>query len=196
MINCALKNTNSREIQTDMLNLGDKLPAFDLLGVDGKRHNQFEYADRYAVVVVFTCNHCPQSLAYWPRLIHLLEKFEADNLGIIAINPNDAAQAPDDSYDNMLKLAKHHNLVERNFRYLHDESQELAQKFGAQRTPEAFLFNSKRELVYKGAIDDCWENANMVTRIWLEDAIESALDGIEVDFPEIPAVGCSIKWKK
>lgn len=178
-----------------MLQLGDKLPAFDLLGVDGKRHNQFEYADRYALVVVFTCNHCSYAQAYWPRLVRLLAKFEEDNLGIIAINPNDAAQQPEDSYENMLKLAGQYQLVERNFRYLHDDTQELAKTFGAQRTPEAFVFNSKRELVYKGAIDDCWDNANMVTRIWLEDAIESALDGIEVDYPEIPAVGCSIKWK-
>jgi len=64
----------------------------------------------------------------------------------------------------------------------------------ATRTPEAFLFNSKRELVYRGAIDDSWENAKAVTRVYLEDAIEMSLDGLEVDFPEIQPVGCSIKW--
>ena len=82
-----------------------------------------------------------------------------------------------------------------NFRYLHDPSQEIAKKFGAKVNPEVFLFNSKRELVYKGAIDDCWENEPMVTQVWLEDAIDYALDGIEVDYPEIEATGCPIVWK-
>jgi hypothetical protein len=66
---------------------------------------------------------------------------------------------------------------------------------GAERTPEVFLFNSKRELVYKGAIDDSWENEATVTSVYLEDAIEYALDGVDIDYPEVPAVGCSVKWK-
>ncbi len=67
---------------------------------------------------------------------------------------------------------------------------------GQRVPPEVFLFNSKRELVYKGAIDDSWENPNMVTTVYLEDALECALDGIDVDYPETPAVGCGIKWKQ
>jgi hypothetical protein len=66
---------------------------------------------------------------------------------------------------------------------------------GATRTPEVFLFNSRRELVYHGAVDDSWDNENAVMQVYLEDAIEYCLDGLEVDYPEIPPVGCSIKWK-
>ena len=72
----------------------------------------------------------------------------------------------------------------------------MAKRFGATVNPEVFLFNSKRELVYKGAIDDCWENEAMVTNVYLEDAIESALDGVEVDYPEVAPVGTPIIWKK
>ena len=109
----------------------------------------------------------------------------------MCINSNDVNQYPDDSYENMIKYVKE---LELPFLYLHDETQEVAKKLGAQRTPEAFLFNSKRELVYKGGIDDSWENPHMVTRVYLEDAIECTLDGIEVDYPEMPAHGCTIKW--
>ena len=81
------------------------------------------------------------------------------------------------------------------FPYLYDEDQQVLKALGTIRTPEAFLFNSKRELVYKGAIDDSWDNEHAVTRVYLEDALEYTLDGLDVDYPEIPAVGCSIKWK-
>ena len=82
------------------------------------------------------------------------------------------------------------------FPYLYDEDQRVATKLGATRTPEAFVFNSKRKLVYKGAIDDNWESEHMVMQVYLEDAIEDTLDGMEPDYPEITAVGCSVKWKK
>jgi hypothetical protein len=89
-----------------------------------------------------------------------------------------------------------HKQLKLPFPYLHDESQKIAKKLKATRTPEIFVYNSKRKLVYKGAIDDNWENEKMVTRVFLEDAIEYTLDGMEPDYTEIPAIGCSIKWKK
>lgn len=154
-------------------------------------YSNYTYADRSSLLIIVTCNHCPYSRAYWNRIKKLYDRYEEDNLGIITINSNDAKQYPDDSYDNMVKLAK---TLGNTFVYLHDETQEVAIKLGARRTPEAFLFNSQRKLVYRGAIDDSWENEHMVTRVYLEDAIEYTLDGLEVDFPEIPAVGCTIKW--
>ena len=93
-------------------------------------------------------------------------------------------------------VANRLKLGDINFLFLKDETQEVAKKFGATVTPEVFLFNRKRELVYKGAIDDAWENENMVTAAYLEDAIEEALDGIEPDFPEVEALGTPIVWKK
>ncbi|MFI5221352.1 MAG: thioredoxin family protein [Bacteroidia bacterium] len=178
------------------MKIGDKLPDFNLVGFDDKMHSNFEYADKYALVVVFTCNSSTQSESYSKRLVRLFEKYEEDNLGIIGINSNDEAQSPLDSLENNKKAAHRYKLFELHFMYLKDETQEVAKRFGAKVNPEVFLFNSKRELVYKGAIDDSWENEAMVTNVYLEDAIENALDGIEVDFPEKEAVGTPIIWKK
>lgn len=176
------------------MNIGDQLFDFRLIGTDNRKYSNHTYADRYALLIIVTCNHCPYSRAYWKRIEKLYHRYNEDNLGIIMINANDVSQYPQDSFENMQRV-----MEERfgdDFIYLYDETQEVVKKLGARRTPEAFVFNSKRELTYQGAIDDNWENAHMVTRVYLEDAIESTLDGFEVDFPEIPAVGCTIKWKK
>lgn len=174
------------------MDIGSKLFQFKLADTTGEIYNKYTFADRSALLIVFTCNHCPYARAYWTRFKKLHEKYEYDNLGILAINPNCEERYPADSPSEMKKLVKSLKIP---FPYLHDPSQKTAHKFGVERTPEVFLFNSKRELVYKGAIDDNWENEHMVTQVYLEDAIEYALDGMEVDYPHIPAVGCSIKWK-
>lgn len=175
------------------MKIGEKLMNFRLPGTDGRTWSNFDFAERHALLLVITCNHCPYARAYWKRLIRLAQRYEEDNLGIAAICVNDAQQYPDDSFENMQKMAKQ---LELPFPYLHDESQAMAHELGATRTPEVFLFNSRRELVYRGAIDDCWDNEAAVMRVYLEDAIEYCLDGLEVDYPEVPAVGCSIKWKQ
>ena len=173
------------------MQIGKKLFKFELPGTNGEVYNNFDFADRSALLIIITCNHCPYANAYWNRINKLSTRYEEDNLAVVCINPNDANRYPDDSFDNMKKFMKS---TKYEFVYLRDESQTLAKKLKATRTPEAFLFNSKRELVYRGAIDDSWENAKAVTRVYLEDAIEMSLDGLEVDFPEIQPVGCSIKW--
>lgn len=176
------------------MQIGDKLFDFNLKATDGKQYSNYTFSDRYALLIIVSCNHCPYAMAYWSRIIKLWERFEEDNLGIIIINGNDAVQYPQDSYENMIALDK--QIIKGKFPYLYDETQDVLKKLEASRTPEAFLFNSKRELVYKGAIDNSWENENTVTNVYLEDAIECTLDGLEVDYPEIQAVGCSVKWKK
>jgi peroxiredoxin len=178
-----------------MLQIGDKLPEFNLTGFDNKKHSSFEYADKYALVVIFTCDSSEISQSYSQRLIKLFAKYEEDNLGIVGINSNDSVKSPEDSLEHMTKAAYKFGLDKINFLYLKDETQEVAKQFGAETNPEVFLFNGKRELVYKGAIDDAWESENMVTQAYLEDAIEEALDGIEPDFPFIPAFGTPIIWK-
>lgn len=178
-----------------MLQIGDKLPEFNLIGYDDKMHSNYEYADKYALAVVFTCNSSPISIAYSNRLIKLFEKYEDDNLGIIGINANDSSQSPNDALDKIKRTAHNFHLDTMHFMYLKDEDQQVAKMFGATTNPEVFLFNSKRELVYKGAIDDNWESESGVTTAYLEDAIEEALDGMEIDFPEIPPVGTPILWK-
>jgi peroxiredoxin len=175
------------------MQIGDKLFEFKLPATDGKMYSKYSFADRYALLIIVSCNHCKYSRSYWNRIIKLWKKYEEDDLAIMVINGNDAKQFPEDSFENMKKLAA--QMFKGYFPYLYDEDQQVLKALGTIRTPEAFLFNSKRELVYKGAIDDSWDNEHAVTRVYLEDALEYTLDGLDVDYPEIPAVGCSIKWK-
>jgi peroxiredoxin len=174
------------------MNIGDSLQHFELKNFDGSIVSTYHLADKSALLVVVTCNHCPYAQAYWHRLIRLAKQYEEDNLGVIAINGNDIAVQPADSFEDMQRLVQQYEVP---FPYLHDESQAILKQLGATKTPEVFLFNARRELVYKGAIDDAWDNEAAVMRVYLEDAIEFALDGLEIDYPEVPAVGCSIKWK-
>lgn len=174
------------------MNIGDSLKHFELKSTSGKSVSTYHLADKSALLVVVTCNHCPYAQAYWPRLIHLAKQYEEDNLGVLAINGNSIDIQPADSFEEMQRLVKQYNV---SFPYLHDESQQILKQLGAEKTPEVFLFNARRELVYKGAIDDAWDNEAAVMRVYLEDAIEFALDGLEIDYPEIPPIGCSIKWK-
>lgn len=174
------------------MNIGDRLNHFELKNTNETLVSSYHMADKGALLVVIICNHCPYAQAYWPRLIHLAKQYEEDNLGVIAINGNDVNKQPADSFSEMKRLV---NQMEVPFDYLHDENQNVMKQLGATKTPEVFLFNARRELVYKGAIDDAWDNEAAVMRVYLEDAIEFALDGLEIDYPEIPAVGCSIKWK-
>jgi peroxiredoxin len=174
------------------MNIGDNLKHFELKNTSGQSISTYHLSGKSALLIVVTCNHCPTALAYWPRIVSLAKQYEEDNIGVLAINGNDASQKPMDSFAEMKRLVSQYGVP---FPYLHDESQEILKQLGAERTPEVFLFNARRELVYKGAIDDSWENEAAVMRVYLEDAIEFALDGLEIDYPEIPAVGCSIKWK-
>ncbi|MFZ9755272.1 MAG: thioredoxin family protein, partial [Bacteroidia bacterium] len=137
------------------MNIGDSLKPFCLKSTENQMVNSFDFADKYAMVLVVTCNHCPYALAYWPRLVRLFKKFEEDNLAMVAINGNDVVQKPADSFSEMQRLAQQYRLP---FPYLYDENQAVLKSLGAQKTPEVFVFNSRRELVYKGAIDDNWEN--------------------------------------
>ncbi len=175
------------------MEIGEKLFEFRLPATDGKTYSKYSFADRYALLIIVSCNHCEYGKNYWRRIVKLWEKFEEDDLGVMIINGNDARQCAEDSFENMKLVAD--ELFKGYFPYLHDEDQEVIKTLGAKKTPEAFLFNSRRELVYKGAIDDSWDNEFAVTMVYLEDAIENTLDGLDVDYPEIPAIGCDIIWK-
>jgi peroxiredoxin len=176
------------------MNIGDKLINFKLQATNGEWYSNFAFADKYALCIIFTSNSCENSRAYWNRIIRLFDQYEEDSMAVVAINSNDAEQSPEDSMEGMKKQMD--RLQHDSFMYLHDADQSVARQMGATKNPEVFLFNSKRELVYKGVIDDNWENETQVMMAYLEDAIEYCLDGIDIDYPEIPAVGCDIVWKK
>lgn len=175
---------------------GDMARDFKLKNVNGKMVSMADYKDAKGFIVVFTCNHCPFSKAYEQRIIDLDKKYAVKGYPVIAINPNDKNVAPDDSYENMVSNAKEKGFT---FPYLYDESQEIAQAYGAARTPHVFVLNKtpKGNVVkYIGAIDDNSNEPESVTKRYVEDAVNDLLNGKEVAVPSTKAVGCSIKWRK
>ena len=173
------------------LPIGSMAVEFDLLGVDGKRYMLRYFHNREIIVVIFTCNHCPYAQAYENRLIRLAKEFSA-KAQFIAINSNDAAKYPQDSFESMKIRAMEKGFP---FPYLHDESQETARAYGALVTPHIFVFDRGGKLAYQGGIDDNWENEKAVTKQYLKDALAELAAGRAVTRKTAPVIGCSIKWK-
>ncbi len=146
--------------------------------------------------MVFTCNHCPYAVKYEDRIKALNEKYEKKGYPVIAINPNDAAAYPDDSFENMKKRATEKGFV---FPYLLDDSQSIAKTYGASKTPHVYILQKeKADLVVKyiGAIDDNTDSAADVKEKYAEAAVDALLAGKPVATNTTKAIGCGIKWKK
>jgi thiol-disulfide isomerase/thioredoxin len=165
---------------------GGAVVPFSLPGVDGQ-----EYGPREGAIsaVVFWANHCPYVQAWEERLNRIAR--ENPDVVIVAVGANDPERVPEDGPDAMRQRARDRDYA---FAYVHDASQEVARAYGAERTPEVFLFDSGGRLAYHGAIDDAWEEEN-VTAHYLTDAIELIRHGGLVQPAETPPVGCSIKWR-
>lgn len=174
--------------------IGAPLPEFNLKNTDGTMVAARDYAGKQALVVIFSCNHCPYAIAYQDRLIRLQKEFGPQGVEFVLINPNDAKKQPQDSFENMQKRAKEKNYP---FPYLHDESQAIARTFGASRTPEAYVFGPDRKLVYHGRVDDNTEEQQVRSRD-LQDALNMLLAGTpdKIKSPVTKAFGCTIKWKR
>jgi peroxiredoxin len=166
-------------------------PTFDLPGVDGRNHSLEEYADASVLVLVQSCNHCPYVLAWEGRVNDLQREYADRGVRIVAISSNDATAYPADSFERMIEHAREADYA---FDYLYDESQEIARALGSERTPEAFVFDADRRLVYHGAVDDNREET-AVTTYYLRDAIEAALAGETPTVADTPPVGCTVKWR-
>ena len=177
---------------TTKLNIGSPAPDFNLPAVDGGNYSLFSFKDSTLLAVIFSCNHCPYVQAYEDRIINLQKEFYNKGLSVAAINSNDITNYPDDSFEHMVDRAKQKGF---NFPYLRDEDQITANSYGATHTPETFLFNKERLLVYHGKIDDNWQEPEKVRNSYLKNAIEETLNGTEVSIPETYSIGCTIKWK-
>lgn len=176
--------------------IGDVVRDFSLKNVDGKNVALADFKDAKGYIVVFTCNHCPFSQAYESRIMGLDKKYASLGYPVIAINPNDVKTVPEDSYDNMVTLAKEKKYT---FPYLYDESQQIASTYGAARTPHVFVIqkvNGNNIVKYIGAIDNNADDANKVTAKFVENAVDALLAGKEIPLAETKAIGCTIKWKQ
>ncbi len=173
------------------LKTGDKAVSFTLKGIDDKQHSLDDYSGKY-VAVIFSCNHCPYVQAWEDRMIKIQTDYAPKNVQLVAINSNDGIKVPDDNFSKMKERAREKKF---NFPYLHDEDQKVAAAYGAERTPEVFLFDSNHVLRYHGTIDDNYDNPNDVKENYLRDALEATIAGRKVSLAETKPVGCTIKWK-
>lgn len=181
---------------TPGLNPGDTAIPFKLKNIDGQMVSLLDYGNYRGVILIFTCNHCPFSVAYEDRIIALNDKYASIGFPVLAINSNDAEAYPEDSYENMVLRAASKNFT---FPYLLDETQLIAKVYGAVRTPHVFLLQHSDigfTVRYVGAIDDNSDDPSAVKTKYLENAITEVMKGKMVTEPVTKAIGCTIKWKK
>lgn len=177
---------------TKTLQIGSSIPSFELPSIDGKTYSLNSFEDKKALVIIFSCNHCPYVQAYENRIIQIQSDYENKGVTVVAINSNDAVKYPEDSFDEMKKRA---NAKKFNFPYLRDEDQSVAHAFDASHTPEVFLFDEKRKLIYHGKIDDNWQEKDKVKTHYLREALDEILSEKQISIPETYSIGCTIKWK-
>lgn len=175
---------------------GDVATDFKLKNVDGKTVSLADYSKAKGYIVVFTCNHCPYAVAYEDRIIALDKKYASKGYLVIAINPNDPAAQPKDSYQAMQVRAKEKAFT---FPYLFDDGQKIYPQYGATKTPHVFVLNKekgKNVVRYIGAIDNNYADAADVSERYVEAAVDALLAGKEVKQTTTAAIGCSIKSVK
>lgn len=177
-----------------MLPLGTKVPAFSLPNaVDGKTVSSSAFDQHPALLIMFICNHCPYVQHVKIEIGRVAADFAPRGVGVVAISSNDVAQFPDDGPEQMKALARAEGW---KFPYLFDETQAVARDFQAACTPEFYLFDRERRLVYRGQLDGSRpKNDVPVTGKDLRGALDALLSGKPVSPEQVPSVGCNIKWK-
>jgi peroxiredoxin len=180
--------------ESTMTALGTPAPDFELPDVtSGRTVALGDFRDKKALLVMFVCRHCPYVQHVQLELARLGKDYAGHDVGIVAISSNDAAAYPDDGPESLREMAAQLGFV---FPYLYDESQETARAYSAACTPDFFLFDDRRRLVYRGQLDDSRpSNGKPVTGRDLRAAIDAVLAGRPVDENQMPSLGCNIKWR-
>lgn len=176
-----------------MAPLGMEAPDFDLPTPGGERYSLDDFADAPALLVVFMCNHCPYVKHIQDELASFAAEYQERGLAVVGINSNDWDEYPEDRPERM---AQEKERVGYSFPYLYDETQEVARAYGAACTPDFFLFDGDRRLVYRGQFDDSRPGNDVpVTGADLRDAADRVLAGDPVPEDQQPSTGCNIKWR-
>lgn len=173
--------------------IGDIATDFSLKNVDGKMVSLKDYTSAKGFIVIFTCNHCPYSVAYEDRIIELDKDFKKKGYPVIAINPNNPVAYPEDSFPKMIERASQKKFT---FPYLFDAKQTIYPKYGATKTPHVYILekeNTNLIVKYIGAIDNNYKDANLASKHYVKDAINALLSNTEITVKETKAIGCSIK---
>jgi len=195
ILNTQTTVTKVESLMNEGVKIGDKAPYFKLQNVDGKSYSFDNIKDANGkkpkgFIVIFTCNTCPYAQANEERIIDLHEQHAPKGYPVVAIQPNDPAQKPGDSFEAMKKIAKEKNYP---FLYLFDAGQEVFPKYGATKTPEVFLVDADLKVRYHGAIDDNVRDASNVDEKFLENAIAAIDTGKNPNPLTTKAIGCGIK---
>lgn len=167
-------------------------PDFELTATDGRRYRRDELARTHGLLVMFICNHCPYVKAVLDKLVRDASELRTYDVGTVAICSNDAADYPEDSFDNMRALALRMRFP---FPYLWDETQNVAKAFGAVCTPDFFGYNGKLALQYRGRLDDAGRSVKPDAPRELFDAMVQVARTGRGPALQTPSVGCSIKWR-
>jgi len=176
-----------------MLPLGTPAPDFGLPDTTGRKVSRDDFREAPALLVVFMCNHCPYVKHVSAGLAKLTREYQAKGVAVVGINSNDAAGYPDDSPERMGEEA---TKMGYTFPYLYDEAQAVAKAYRAACTPDFFVFDKSRRLVYRGQMDDSRPgNGKPVTGGDLRAALDATLAGKPVSADQKPSIGCNIKWK-
>ena len=176
-----------------MLPLGTTAPDFKLPDTAGKIISLADFKDKASLAVIFMCNHCPNVVHIRAGLAQLARDYAPKNVGIVGINANDAKNYPADSPAKMKDEVKAASYI---FPYLYDETQSVAKSYRAACTPDIFLFNRGRRLVYRGQFDASRPgNGIPVTGKDLRAALDAVLAGKSTSEFQVASIGCNIKWK-
>lgn len=176
-----------------MLELGTSAPDFHLPDTNGKIVSLKDFQDAPAFLVIFMCNHCPFVKHILNALVELIKDYQGRSVAVVGINSNNVENYPEDCPKKMKEMAKKKGFT---FPYLYDQSQEMAKSYSAACTPDFFLFDKERKLVYRGQMDDSRPNNNIpITGLDLIKAMDAVLAGRDVSPIQKPSMGCNIKWK-
>ena len=177
-----------------MLPLGSTAPEFSLVNVDGRTLTLHDLSGAPALIVMFICNHCPFVKHIGPALAQFGYDYEARGAAVVAINSNDVSKHPQDSPEQMVHEAEQQGYT---FAYLFDETQEVAKAYHAACTPDFYVFDQQRRLVYRGQFDASRPgNEIAVTGVDLRRAVDAVLAGQSVSEDQKPSIGCNIKWRE
>lgn len=180
-------------LETPVCDFGLPAPDFSLPGVDGKVWNLKGCVGERGLLVMFICNHCPYVQAVQQRIVRDVRDLKSLGINAVAIMSNDPADYPEDSYENMQRVARE---LAYPFPYLYDESQAVAKAYGAICTPDFFGYNTHLELQYRGRLDvSRKETAEEGVRRDLFEAMKQIAETGEGPRDQIPSIGCSIKWR-
>lgn len=176
-----------------MFELGVSAPNFSLPDTQGNIVSLKDFKNAKAFLVMFMCNHCPFVKHVLRNLVSIVKDFQTKGVSVVGINSNDVTTVPEDRPDMMSRAAKD---IGFTFPYLYDESQEVAKAYHAACTPDFFLFDAQRKLVYRGQMDDSRPGNNVpVTGEDLIAAVNSLLQGTKISEKQKPSMGCNIKWR-